>query len=108
MSKTKTDKTAETSNFNPWMDPRWTDPTAALEAVREATLTSIDALLSLQADMDKAFSKGLAQLTKESKGWAELNTRVTEDSVAIGSDTTRATFERMREEVARFGKAAQA
>ena len=100
-------KSTQTSNAsaNPFLAM---DPKAMIEAQREATLGALEGMLGFQSELQKATTKGLERMQKEASSWIALSHETTAEGMNTAFDLSSRALTAWKDEVARFGKAAQA
>jgi uncharacterized protein (UPF0254 family) len=84
------------------------DPNWYADAVREASIQGIDALLGLQKELNTATLKGLQQIRTESDRVADLQVKAIEDTLAANVDIAEKAMGWYREQIERLGKAPEA
>ncbi|MCO4773155.1 MAG: hypothetical protein KDA24_24180 [Deltaproteobacteria bacterium] len=101
-------KTTQTKTEAPTPNPFTMDPRAILEAQRQATLTGIEGLISMQTELRSSFDKGMSRVRTESDSWAKTSNDMAAENVAGAFDLANRALSAWRDEVARFGTIAKA
>ena len=98
------DKTQTAQDATGARNPFGMDPAGIREVQRNAALTGIDGLLSLQTEMHKAFETGLGRIRAETENWARLSNECAAENLSSSFALANKALSTWKDEVGRFGR----